>query len=204
MEEIPSYKIVVVGTSGVGKTALVQRLIDDAFSYESKPTIGVEFKSHTCKCGDETVKINIWDTAGQEKFRSISKAYFRNAVGALLVFSFSDRESFDHLNIWLNDLHSLCPENAIIILVGNKVDLTQDRVISNTEAQLFAERHGLDFFETSAFTSYNVSDTFAQLATKIHEKVKLGDIQSPTLQLKSQLAVSSEKPEEVETKQSCC
>ncbi|KAK8894250.1 hypothetical protein M9Y10_022685 [Tritrichomonas musculus] len=198
-----TYKIVVVGSSGVGKTAIVQRLVDDVFSNEKASTIGVEFTTYTCKIGDETIKLNIWDTAGQEKFRSVSKAYFRNAVGALLCFSYTDLSSFDELDTWLNDLQVLSTPNAVIILVANKTDLKESQVVSASDAEAYAERNGIGFIETSALTSSNITEAFVRLATKVHEKVKKGEIKSPTLQLKSQFTLAA-PPQEEKKSTGCC
>ncbi|OHT15573.1 Ras-related protein Rab11D [Tritrichomonas foetus] len=172
-----TYKIVVVGATCVGKTAIVGRLVDKVFNQEIETTIGVEFRTYPVLIGDKEVKLNIWDTAGQEKFKSVSKAYFRNAVGAVLVFSLTDRKSFEALDDWLNDLQSLCIPNAVILLVGNKVDLKDDRVISNEEANMFASRHNLDYYETSALEATNIEDSFVRLASSINEKVTNGEIQ---------------------------
>ena len=133
-----SYKVVVVGSSGVGKTAIVQRLVDGTFCDEGQSTVGVEFKSHTISFDDETMKLSIWDTAGQERFRSVSKAYFRNAVGAILVFSLDDAQSFNELDGWLNDLHALATPNAVITLVGNKQDVAE-KTVTTSEAEEFAK-----------------------------------------------------------------
>lgn len=171
-----TYKVVVVGESGVGKTSMVQRLVDKIYTDDKQPTIGVEFKCFQTSLGEDTVKLNIWDTAGQEKFRSVSKAYFRNAVGAVLVYSISSKNSFDELDGWLNDLHSLAAPNAAIVLVGNKCDLEDQRQVGNADAELFAQRHGLEFLETSALDTTNIEETFVKLAGLIHDKVKRGDI----------------------------
>lgn len=176
MSVVSSYKIVVVGSSGVGKTALVQRLTDNIFTGENQSTIGVEFKTYPVTVGDDQVKLNIWDTAGQEKFRSVSKAYFRSAVGGILVFSINDRESFEELGRWLNDLQSLALPNALILLVGNKSDLASERVIASNEAEAFAIRHNMEYMETSAQDATNVTEAFIRLATGVHEKVKSGEI----------------------------
>ena len=176
MSVISSYKIVVVGASGVGKTALVQRLTDDVFTGESQTTIGVEFKTYPLSVGEDQVKLNIWDTAGQEKFRSVSKAYFRNACGAILVFAINDHVSFDDLTRWLNDLQGLALPNAQILLVGNKKDLDSQRVVAASEAEAFAIRHGMEYLETSAQDATNVTEAFVRLAGAIHEKVKKGEI----------------------------
>jgi small GTP-binding protein len=178
------YKIVVVGASGVGKTALVQRLVDQTFISDMQPTIGVEFKSYQCRAGSDILKLNIWDTAGQEKFRSVSKAYFRNALGAVLVFSLTDRSTFDALDGWLNDIHSLCSPNAVVIAVGNKVDLTDEREVSKHEALGFAQRHGIEYIETSAREAVNVEETFLRLAMGVHtgvlkNEIKAGGVTAP-------------------------
>ena len=178
-----SYKIVVVGSSGVGKTAIVQRLVDGTFCNEGQSTVGVEFKSHSISFDNEVMKLSIWDTAGQERFRSVSKAYFRNAVGAILVFGLNDSQSFHDLDSWLNDLHSLSTPNAVILLIGNKSDLS-DKVITTSEAEAFAKRHNLEYLETSAKDNININDSFVRLARDIHDKVKKGELkgtfQSPS------------------------
>jgi small GTP-binding protein len=172
MKVTPStYKVVLVGASGVGKTAIVQQLVEGTFEADGQPTIGVEFKSYECQSGSDRLTLNIWDTAGQEKFRAVSKIYFRSAVGAILVFSLTDRTSFDALDDWLNDIHSLCAPNVDILLVGNKLDLREERVISQNEALSFSERHGIEFIETSAVQAVNISETFLRLARAIHDRV---------------------------------
>ncbi|KAH0791347.1 Ras family protein [Histomonas meleagridis] len=173
---LDTYKVVVVGSSGVGKTSMVERLIDKTFPDKKQPTIGVEFKCFQTTFGDDTIKLNIWDTAGQEKFRSISKSYFRNAVGAVLVFSITDKQSFDDLDSWLNDLHSLAAPNAVIIVVGNKIDLEDNRTVSNSEALHFSERHNIEYIETSALDNRNIDETFIKLAKIIFQKVNKGEI----------------------------
>ena len=170
------YKVVVVGTSGVGKTAMVQRLVDNSFQEETQSTVGVEFKSYQITLDTETIKLNIWDTAGQERFRSVSKAYFRSAVGAILVFALNDSDSFNELENWLNDLHSLAAQNAAIILIGNKSDLEQERAVTTSEGQAFAERHGMNYLETSAKDGNNINEAFLRLAKTINDKVKRGEI----------------------------
>ncbi|OHT04626.1 Ras family protein [Tritrichomonas foetus] len=170
------YKIVVVGTSGVGKTAMVQRLVDNTFQEETQSTVGVEFKSFNITLDTETIKLNIWDTAGQERFRSVSKAYFRNAVGAILVFALNNADSFNELESWLNDLHTLAAPNAAVVLIGNKSDLVDDRAITESEAQSFADRHAMTYIETSAREGTNISEAFLRLAKSINDKVKKGEI----------------------------
>jgi len=199
-----SFKIVVVGSSGVGKTAIVQRLVDGTFNEESQSTVGVEFKSHSISFDKETMKLSIWDTAGQERFRSVSKAYFRNAVGAILVFGLNDSQSFQDLDSWLNDLHALSTPNAVILLVGNKSDIT-DRVVTTAEAEAFAKRHNLEYLETSAKGNVNINDSFIRLARDINEKVKKGELkgsfQPPT---SSPIGGNRTTTTAVTKKEGCC
>lgn len=194
-----NYKVVVVGASGVGKTSLIQRLTDNIFDTEIQSTVGVEFKSFPCKVGEDDIRLNLWDTAGQEKYRSISKNYFRNALGALLVFAFNDRSSFDQLDEWINELQAQCAPNACIILAGNKADLENDKTITSSEAQKFAEKYSLAFYETSALSDMQVKDSFIRLANDIHMKVKSGEIEgSFTSTSQPPIMVSPEK------KSGCC
>jgi small GTP-binding protein len=171
-----TYKIIVLGSTGVGKTAIVQQLVDKAFFPSLQSTVGVEFKSWPYRTsGGEEVKLNIWDTAGQERFRSVSKAYFRNAIGALLVFAVDKESSYDDLDAWLSDLRQSSNPSAVILLVGNKTDLAE-RQISEAQAREFALRHELDYVETSAKSGSGVEDAFVRLAQKISDKVKRGEI----------------------------
>jgi small GTP-binding protein len=173
------FKIVVVGASGVGKTAIVSQLVSHTFREECQPTIGVEFKSWSLQTDTETVKLQIWDTAGQERFRSVSKAYFRNALGAVLVFDLTSKASFDELSMWINDLNTLCSPNAYIILVGNKTDREDDRIVTEGEAKETAKRHGLEYIETSAKSGDNVAEAFVRLGGGILRQIKTGKIAGP-------------------------
>ena len=136
-----NFKFIVIGASGVGKTSLLSRLIDGQFSPENQSTIGVEYLSTVIEVDGNPVKLQIWDTAGQEKFRSIAKSYFRHAVGVILVYDITSRQSFDDLSFWLNDVHSLCDPNAAVTLIGNKLDLASSRAVTTSEATAFANTH---------------------------------------------------------------
>jgi len=174
-----SIKVVLAGSSGVGKTSILSRLIDNSFCADNQPTIGVEFKSYSVTVEQKRIKLQIWDTAGQERFRSVSKAYFRNSLGAILVFDLTQRESFDDLTSWLRDLENLGSPNSYIILVGNKSDLTSDRQVSENEAQEFAIRHGILYLETSAKDGFQVAEAFSRLANGILLNIKKGKLTVP-------------------------
>ncbi|KAH0793515.1 Ras family protein [Histomonas meleagridis] len=194
------YKIVVLGSSGVGKTAIVQRLTEGIFREESQSTVGVEFKTYICPLINETVKLQIWDTAGQERFRSVSKAYFRNAIGAILVYDVTDEASFESLESWLHDLQQLSHPNAYVLLVGNKSDLKQ-RSIGEYEAKNFAMQHFMEYIETSAFSGENINETFIRLAAGISKRIANGQIEPPLLAKPSPFRESEFY---VQEKEKCC
>jgi small GTP-binding protein len=170
------YKIVIVGMTAVGKSSLVQRLIQNTFNEDNTTTCGADFYTYTLPLEGEQVKLQIWDTAGQERFRSISKQYFRNSVGAILVFDLANYESFEALSGWLNDLQTNCLPNAYFLLVGNKSDLVAERQIGAHEIKEFADRHKLESSETSALSGKNVKEAFARLAFEVSVRVKNGTI----------------------------
>jgi small GTP-binding protein len=165
-----AFKFIVIGSSGVGKTCILRRLVEDSFKPDSPSTIGVEFDSTIVDVDGNDVKLQIWDTAGQERFRSISKAYFRNAVGVILVFDIAERKSFDEVNMWLTEVHSLCDPQASILLVGNKADKDESRVVSVSEAEQNARHHQLKYLETSALSGANIREAFLQVATDLYRK----------------------------------
>ena len=163
MPGIVSFKYLILGSSGVGKTALLKRLVEDTFTEVSLATIGVEFDSAVGVVDNRKGKLQIWDTAGQERFRSIAKAYYRNAAGVIVVYDLTDRKSFDELNSWMTDIHALCDANSVVQLIGNKADMSHRRVVSVAEAEQFASRHHIKYLETSAKLGANVRECFVQV-----------------------------------------
>ena len=197
-----TFKVVVVGASGVGKTAIVTQLVSGNFREENQPTIGVEFKSYNVQVDDESIRLQIWDTAGQERFRSVSKAYFRNAVGAILVFDLTSRLTYDELNLWLNDINSLCAPNAQIILVGNKTDLTDSRQVTEEEALDFSKRNNIQYLETSAKSGDNIKESFVRLATNVYRAIKEGTIK-PSKPAEDKTPVAAVSADDLEKNKSC-
>jgi small GTP-binding protein len=169
-----TFKFIVIGSSGVGKTAILKRLVDGVFTEESQSTIGVEFLSTLVQVEGVSIKLQIWDTAGQERFRSIAKAYFRSAIGVILVFDLTDRKSFDDLTQWLDDVHILCDPKAVITMIGNKLDLAAERTVTVTEAENFARLHQLTYLETSARGGDNISEAFQKTAAGVYRRT-MGD-----------------------------
>ncbi|OHS94719.1 Ras-related protein Rab-4B [Tritrichomonas foetus] len=203
-----TYKIVVVGPSGVGKTALVQRLVEGTFQSETQSTVGVEFKSFIVQLDNQSIKLQIWDTAGQERFKSVSKAYYRNAIGAILVYDISNVVSFDSLSTWLNDLQQLCIPNAFILLVGNKSDMESTRQVGVQQAQDYAQQNHIEFLETSAMNGNNVNEAFTRLTYGIVNRVKNGQIQVNPLATKSSpFKIEQEEPKQQDQRKNengCC
>ncbi|KAJ3449312.1 ras-related protein rab11 [Anaeramoeba flamelloides] len=163
------FKIVLIGDSGVGKSNLLTRFTRNEFNLESKSTIGVEFATKSVQLDGLTVKAQIWDTAGQEKYRAITSAYYRGAVGALLVYDTTKYESFVNVEEWLEELRSNIDNDILILLVGNKIDLVESRTVQTKEAKKFAEEHDLLFIETSAKDSTNVELGFLTLLEEIQK-----------------------------------
>ncbi|KAK8573710.1 hypothetical protein V6N13_009798 [Hibiscus sabdariffa] len=165
------FKVVLIGDSGVGKSNLLSRFTKNEFSLESKSTIGVEFATRSIRVDDKVVKAQIWDTAGQERYRAITSAYYRGAVGALLVYDVTRRVTFENVERWLKELRAHTDSNTVIMLVGNKADLRHLRAVSSEDATAFAERENTFFMETSALESLNVDNAFTEVLTQIYRVV---------------------------------
>ncbi|KAL1554613.1 Ras-related protein RABA4d [Salvia divinorum] len=165
------FKVVLIGDSAVGKSQLLSRFARNEFSLESKATIGVEFQTKTLLIDQKTVKAQIWDTAGQERYRAVTSAYYRGAVGAMLVYDITKRQSFDHMARWLEELRGHADKNIVIMLIGNKSDLGTLRAVPTEDAQEFAERENLYFMETSALQATNVEGAFMTILTEIYRIV---------------------------------
>lgn len=162
------YKIVLIGDTGVGKSNLLSRFTRDEFNLESKSTIGVEFATKSVQTEGRVIKAQIWDTAGQERYRAITSAYYRGAVGALLVYDISKRTSFENVERWLTELRDHAERNIVVLLVGNKSDLKHLRSVRQEEATSYAEREGLAFMEASALDATNVDEVFHKILTEIY------------------------------------
>jgi small GTP-binding protein len=165
-----NYKFIIIGSAGVGKTALLKQLVDGTYHEDTQSTIGVEFDTVTLTIDKRKVKLQIWDTAVQERFRSIARAYYRNAVGVLLVFDVTDRKSFDVLPVWVSEIHALCDPNVIVQLIGNKSDRKSQRLVTIAEAEEFASQQKLQYIETSAKYGDNVTEAFVRVAATLMNK----------------------------------
>ncbi|KAI5078506.1 hypothetical protein GOP47_0006177 [Adiantum capillus-veneris] len=168
------YKVVIIGDSGVGKSNLLSRYSRDEFHVKSKATIGVEFQTQAVDVGDDSgrhVQVQIWDTAGQERFRAVTSAYYRGALGALIVYDVTRKLTFENTARWLEELRMHSNTTIVIMLVGNKSDLEEAREVSIGEGSTYAEAKGLIFMETSALNANNVSCAFEMVVREIHNQI---------------------------------
>jgi len=173
------FKILVIGESGVGKSAILLRFAENTFSETFMSTVGVDFKIKKVNVRDKVLKLQIWDTAGQERFRNIMASFYRGAHGILLVFDVTDPGSFLKVKYWLEQIKGHAPESTVVLLVGNKCDDASRRQVDAKEAQAFADKLDLKYCETSAKEGNGVAKAFTDLATQILEaaiagKIKMG------------------------------
>ena len=166
------FKIIIIGESGVGKSCLTLRATKNKYIEDFTPTIGFENSSLYIKINQTIIKLEIWDTCGQETYRSLIKTYYRNTSLVIIVYSIDDEKSFNKLNIWLNDIKSFSDENTKIFLVGNKIDIDADkRKITPEMGEKFYKENNLNnFFETSAKNGYNINNLFIQVAKILYNE----------------------------------
>lgn len=160
-------KILLLGESAVGKSNLLLRYSRDEFKIDMRSTIGVEFQSKYLKLKDLNIKAQIWDTAGMERYRSITSAYYRGAKGVIIVYDITRRETFNCVDKWLDDFRENSDKDVCVVLIGNKSDLEEKRMVSVQEGEEKAREKGLAFVETSAKENSNVSNAFESLFEEI-------------------------------------
>ena len=190
------YKIMILGESKVGKTSLIKRYTKGQFGGIYLTTVGMDFQDKIIDIENKKVRLQIWDTAGQERFRNVTKSYFQSSHGFIVTYDITDRESFEKINFWMENIKNNAPENAKLILVGNKIDLPNDRQISFEEGENYAGKFNIKFFESSAKEGTNVKELFFYLANEIHQENKAkGKDNKNITQLKS---------EDKKGKKKCC
>ncbi|XP_059619528.1 ras-related protein Rab-18-B [Phlebotomus argentipes] len=166
---LATFKILIIGESGVGKSSLMLRFVEDNFDADQSITIGVDFKTKIVNIDGVNVKLAIWDTAGQERFRTLTPSYYRDAQGAILVYDVTKKNTFQKLDLWLNELEIYGTRpNMAKMVVGNKID-QPNREMSRDDGFKFAKKHRTLFVETSAKTSEGVRSTFEEVVRKIME-----------------------------------
>ena len=161
------FKVLLAGNTSVGKSSLFLRFVDKIWNDAFVPTIGVDFKIKTLNINNKNIKLQIWDTAGQERFRTIISSYYRGAHGILLIFDVTETESFESLKNWLIEIEKNTNKNVIKLLIGNKCDLDEKRVISFDKGKDFAEQYNMKYIETSAKTDLNVTEAFGLIGKEL-------------------------------------
>ena len=168
-----TFKIILVGESSVGKTSIIGRFIDNKINNEYKTTISVGNKKKTYRIDNDNIaELNIWDTAGEEKFRTITKQFYKDAQGALLIYDITQKETFNKIDSWLEELVDAAPSDIIIFLIGNKIDMDQKREVEYNDGKNFAEKNNISFYEVSAKNGNNIGSTFDILSNKIFQNMK--------------------------------
>nr|XP_043631331.1 ras-related protein RABA5c-like [Erigeron canadensis] len=204
------FKVVIIGDSAVGKSNLLTRYARNEFNPHSKATIGVEFQTQTMEIDGKEVKAQIWDTAGQERFRAVTSAYYRGAVGALVVYDISRSTTFESVTRWLEELKTHSDTTVARMLVGNKCDLENIRAVSVDDGKNLAEKEGLFFMETSALDSTNVKTAFEMVIREIYNNVSRKVLNSDSY--KAELSLNrvtlpndgSNESKQNQSRSSCC
>lgn len=168
------FKYIIIGDSSVGKSNLLLKYTQNTFNEEYQATIGVEFGAKNLDINKKVYRVQIWDTAGQENFRSITRAYYKNSACAMIVYDVACGETFKSIQSWVEDVRNQSPKTVMLILVGNKIDLEEKRQVSYDEGKALAEKNGMVFFETSAKTGENVKEMFEWSAKTIVKRLEEG------------------------------
>ncbi|XP_008397600.1 ras-related protein Rab-15-like [Poecilia reticulata] len=169
------FRLLLLGDSGVGKTCMLRRFTEGEFDPSHISTIGVDFKMKTIEIGGLKVRIQIWDTAGQERYQTITKQYYRRAQGIIFVYDITNLPSFQHIAKWASDVDEFAPDDVQTILVGNKADEEFGRQVTKDQGKKLAETYGMEFFETSASTSSNISESFIRM-TELVLQAQMRDV----------------------------
>jgi len=195
-------KILLLGDGGVGKSSLMLRYTEGEFHKSLMGTAGIDFRKQMLEVDGLKVRMLIWDTAGQEKFRNITKSYYKGAHGIVLVYDVTDQQTLDSVDGWVQSINKECTPDREILLVGNKIDL-DSRVVSESEGSTLAGRHGANFLETSAKTAHNVESAFIEIATNVVKKQRDQLLQKNQEKAQeTQLSANAEKKKK--NKKKCC
>mmetsp|Transcript_6216 Transcript_6216/g.5338 ORF Transcript_6216/g.5338 Transcript_6216/m.5338 type:complete len:220 (+) Transcript_6216:23-682(+) len=164
------FKLLLIGNSGVGKSCILMRYADNSFTENFFNTIGVDFKIKTIALNDQVIKMQIWDTAGQDRFRTLTSTYYRGAHGIIIVYDVTNRDSFDNVRQWLQEIDNFASESVNKLLIGNKCDLEEQRVVTHEEGIELSKKFDMPFLEVSAKNSTHVDTTFNTIASEIQTR----------------------------------
>ena len=197
-------KVIIIGDSSVGKTNIMSKYLKNEFLEDSKATVGVEFGSKLFKIDGHNIKAQIWDTAGEEKYKAITGAYYKGSKGAFVVYDITRKETFDSVDRWINDLKSTGDSKMTIILIGNKCDLEDTREISKEKGEEKAKSFGCAFLETSALSGDNIEKGFEMMISEIFKKFgneTMGEEELVTVERGEELKIDKK---ENKKKKGCC
>lgn len=162
------YKILILGDSKVGKSCFLTRYADNTYKEDYLSTIGMDYKIKNYELEDgRIIKLYIWDTAGQDKFRSITSNFYKGADGIILIYDITDRKTFNSVRNWINNIQEEAPDKVALVLAGNKVDDEKNREVQESQGKKIADEYSLPFFECSAKSDINVTQTFDALIKKV-------------------------------------
>ena len=202
--ETPKYKLIFLGDQNVGKSSILNRFLNDTFVEEYQATIGLDFQSKNVQIENQDIHLLLYDTAGQEKFRSLIPMYTRDANIILLVYDITNKESFNNLSLWLKDLTNINFDEVIFCIVGNKIDLNDKRVVSKEEGEKFVEGHDFIFQEVSAKSGEGFSELFYQnLFEKIRTKFRPSG-QQPATEVNDIKFNIDQEEKRIVPKKKCC
>ena len=168
------FKYIIIGDSAVGKSNLLLQYAHNKFNDDYQATIGVEFGAKNITVNNKIYRIQIWDTAGQENFRSITRAYYKNSVCAMVVYDITNKDTFNNVQTWIEDCKNQSPKTIFMVLVGNKNDLEDKRQVKYEDGMELANKNGMMFYETSAKSGFNVEEIFNSSAKAIAQKIDDG------------------------------
>ena len=209
-------KFILIGDSSVGKTNIISKYKEDKFDIKTQPSIGVQFVAKNVVLENTTFRLQIWDTAGQESFRAMTRIYYKNSSCAFIIYDITEKESFNHLESWITECKKIAPETTLFVLIGNKNDLKESREVSYDEGLKMAEKNNMLFFETSAKNGENIEQIFKESVEYIFTNIKEGkyDLTDDSCGIKicknekniniDEFDYESTLPKKVTTKKKCC
>jgi small GTP-binding protein len=193
------YKLLLLGDSGVGKTNFMIRYVDNEFQESFISTIGIDNKIKNIRKNNENIRVKVWDTAGQERFRVICKNYYKKSDGILIIYDVTCKETFRNIPGWMEQIHDGCPENAKIILIANKIDLKDKRVVNTEDGEELAKKFKCQYIECSAKNDINIKESFQNLIDEIYDSGIVKRITEDD----EQLIVPDEQPNPEKNKKCC-